>query len=91
MTSALRPFHLVPVHDLSAARSFYGELLGCDEGRSASRWVDFNFFGHQLVCHLDDSGTLEQRLNNPVDGDSVPVPHFGVVQPCNNGNCCVTA
>lgn len=75
----LTPFHLaVAVHDLSAARAFYGALLGCAEGRSADTWIDFNLYGHQLVCHLaTDAG---QRLaTNPVDGEDVPVPHFGVV------------
>ena len=72
------PFHLaIPVHDLGAARGFYGELFGCPEGRSSSEWVDFDFFGHQLVAHLDPS---RQRLHfNAVDGKDVPVPHFGVV------------
>ena len=73
------PFHLaVPVHDLAAARAFYGKLLGCAEGRSASRWVDFDFFGHQLVAHLADTAPAERR-SNQVDGKDVPVPHFGVV------------
>lgn len=78
--SGLRPFHLaMPVNDLSAARSFYGGLLGCSEGRSSSHWVDFNFFGHQLVCHLDDNSEQTEPLRNSVDGDAVPVPHFGVI------------
>lgn len=73
------PFHLaVPVHDLAAARGFYGKLLGCIEGRSAPRWVDFDFFGHQLVVHLVDTAPAE-RCSNRVDGKDVPVPHFGVV------------
>jgi extradiol dioxygenase family protein len=76
----LPPFHLAfPVRDIATTRTFYGELLGCPEGRSSERWVDFDFFGHQLVAHLvegsDDAGT------NPVDGDAVPVPHFGAVLP----------
>ncbi|HZO13089.1 MAG TPA: VOC family protein [Polyangiaceae bacterium] len=72
-------FHLAfPVHDLEAARSFYGRLLGCGEGRADARWVDFDFFGHQITAHLvehesDGVGT------NPVDGDDVPVRHFGVI------------
>jgi extradiol dioxygenase family protein len=72
------PFHLaIPVHDLAAARAFYGALFGCREGRSSSEWVDFDFFGHQLVAHLDPA---RQRLHfNAVDGKDVPVPHFGVV------------
>jgi uncharacterized protein len=78
--SALQPFHLaVPVADLAEARRFYGELLGCPEGRSSAEWVDFNFFGHQLVAHLDPAGSGRTPLYNPVDGKDVPVPHFGVV------------
>lgn len=75
---SLSPFHLaIPVDDLEKARAFYGGVFGCSEGRSAAHWVDFDFFGHQLVCHKgDDTGV---RLRNPVDGDQVPVPHFGVV------------
>jgi len=76
--SESRPFHLaVPVHDLIAARRFYGEVFGCVEGRSADHWVDFDFFGHQLVTHLSDSPPT--LVTNPVDGSDVPVPHFGVV------------
>jgi extradiol dioxygenase family protein len=76
----LRPFHLaIPVHDLAAARGFYGGLLGCAEGRSAADWVDFDFFGHQLVCHLDATATGAGRAHSLVDGHDVPVPHFGVV------------
>lgn len=77
----LRPFHLaVAVDDLEAARRFYGGILGCPEGRSASHWVDFNFFGHQLVCHLDTRlPNGEPGLHNLVDGHGVPVPHFGLV------------
>lgn len=72
------PFHLaIPVHDLAAARRFYGEVFGCPEGRSSQAWVDFDFFGHQLVAHLDPD---RPRLHfNDVDGKDVPVPHFGVV------------
>lgn len=72
------PFHLAfPVDDLAAARAFYGDLLGCPEGRSAERWIDFDFFGHQIVAHLapEQAGSA----SNPVDGDDVPVPHFGAV------------
>ena len=69
----------MPVHDLGAARGFYGGLLGCPEGRSASTWVDFDLFGHQFVAHLDTSGATSDRITNPVDGDDVPVPHFGVL------------
>jgi extradiol dioxygenase family protein len=77
---SLQPFHLaVPVDDLAAARRFYGELLGCPEGRSSAHWVDFDLFGHQLVAHLDADGHTRTPLYNPVDGKDVPVPHFGVV------------
>lgn len=73
------PFHLAfPVDDLSAARQFYGGLLGCPEGRSADRWVDFDLYGHQLVAHLSPQRSAA-RATNPVDGDDVPVPHFGLV------------
>ena len=78
MTSERPRFHLAfPVDDLAAARRFYGEILGCPEGRSADQWVDFDLFGHQIVAHL-----VEQRATravNPVDGDDVPVPHFGLL------------
>tara|TARA_B100000676_G_scaffold38747_1_gene36599 strand:- start:3196 stop:3615 length:420 start_codon:yes stop_codon:yes gene_type:complete len=74
----LTPFHLaIPVDDLNSARQFYGELLGCPEGRSADAWVDFNLYGHQLVCHRAPS--RGDSASNPVDGDAVPIPHFGVV------------
>lgn len=78
-TIPLRPFHLAfPVHDLAAARQFYGEILGCEEGRSDDHWIDFNLYGHQIVTHLNEQ--LEQNaIINPVDGEQVPVPHFGVV------------
>jgi extradiol dioxygenase family protein len=75
----LPPFHLAfPVHDLDAARAFYGGLLGCAEGRSADDWIDFDFFGHQIVAHLDPA-MERRRHHNPVDGHDVPVPHFGAV------------
>jgi extradiol dioxygenase family protein len=75
----LPPFHLAfPVHDLAAARGFYGGLLGCPEGRSSDEWIDFDFFGHQIVAHLVP-GTAAGRAGNHVDGHDVPVPHFGVV------------
>jgi len=79
LSTDLRPFHLAfPVDDLSAARAFYGDLLGCDEGRSSTQWIDFNLYGHQIVTHLDKNAN--RSLNtNPVDGEHVPVPHFGVV------------
>ena len=78
---SLPPFHLAfPVDDLAAARRFYGELLGCPEGRSADEWVDFDLHGHQIVAHL--VGAAERsRATNAVDGDHVPVPHFGLVLP----------
>ena len=79
----MQPFHLaIPVHDLTAARQFYGELFGCPEGRSSSDWVDFDFFCHQLVAHLDP--TRSPLHFNTVDGKDVPVPHFGVVLEWND-------
>jgi extradiol dioxygenase family protein len=73
------PFHLAfPVHDLNLARQFYGDLLGCSEGRSADDWVDFNFFGHQIVAHLAPR-ELGETETNAVDGHNVPTRHFGVV------------
>ena len=78
----MTPFHLaIPVQDLRSARLFYGELLGCAEGRSSGEWVDFNFFGHQLVCHVvpPAGGAAVRAGSNPVDGHDVPVPHFGLV------------
>jgi len=76
----LTPFHLaIPVRDLAAARAFYGGLLGCREGRSAADWVDFDFFGHQLVCHVTADAGAGTAAHNPVDGHDVPVPHFGMV------------
>lgn len=75
----LRPFHLAfPVHDLAAARAFYGGTLGCPEGRSSDSWIDFDLFGHQIVAHLDPQAKAV-AVSNPVDGHDVPVPHFGVV------------
>jgi extradiol dioxygenase family protein len=80
MESKLSPFHLaIPVQNLEVCRTFYRDFMGCTEGRSDSHWVDFNFFGHQLVIH-EKAGTKKQdALHNPVDGHEVPVPHFGVV------------
>jgi extradiol dioxygenase family protein len=76
----LTPFHLaIPVRDLASARAFYGDLLGCPEGRSADDWVDFDLFGHQLVCHVVATVPGEKPAYNPVDGHDVPIPHFGVV------------
>ena len=78
--TGLQPFHLaIPVHDLAAARAFYGALFGCPEGRSSDEWVDFDFFGHQLVAHLDPAARARPVHHNSVDGHDVPVPHFGVV------------
>lgn len=81
---SLRPFHLAfPVHDIQAARDFYGGLLECPEGRSAEHWVDFDFFGHQIVAHYSPLAKAHEpstgQSTNPVDGHDVPVPHFGVV------------
>ncbi len=74
----MRPFHLAfPVHDLSAARDFYGRVLGCPEGRSSDAWIDFNLYGHQIVTHL--AASAHAVMTNPVDDHDVPVPHFGVV------------
>ena len=76
---SLSPFHYAfPVDDLAAARRFYGELLGCPEGRSAEHWVDFDLHGHQIVAHLSPDGA-RRRVTNPVDGEDVPIPHFGLV------------
>lgn len=76
---SLPPFHLAfPVHDLDAARAFYGEVLGCREGRSAADWVDFDLFGHQIVAHRV-RGAGNDAGENPVDGHDVPVPHFGLI------------
>jgi extradiol dioxygenase family protein len=77
----LSPFHLAfPVHDLAAARRFYGGLLGCPEGRSSDEWIDFNFYGHQIVAHLAPEETGAVR-KSAVDGHGVPVRHFGIVLP----------
>ena len=78
---SLPPFHLAfPVDDLSAARRFYGDLLGCREGRSSDSWVDFDLHGHQIVAHLAPHA-VPARASNTVDGEDVPVPHFGLVLP----------
>lgn len=79
----LTPFHVaIPVRDIAEARHFYGQLLGLPEGRSADTWIDFNLFGHQLVVHLDPklgpTGKVAKHFN-PVDGQGVPIPHFGVI------------
>lgn len=79
MTEPLRPFHLaLPVTDLATAETFYCGLLGCGKGRTASRWIDLNFFGHQVTLHLVEDGDAVASTN-PVDGDSVPARHFGIV------------
>jgi len=79
----LTPFHVaLQVRDIAEARRFYGGILGCPEGRSAPEWVDFNLYGHQLVCHLNPTLGPKGRIGslfNPVDGHGVPVPHCGVV------------
>ena len=73
----MNPFHLaIPVDDLAAARQFYGVVLNCPEGRSSETWIDFDFFGHQLVVHKAPRSAIQR---NAVDGDQVPVPHFGLV------------
>ena len=77
----ITPFHLaIPVQDLNKCRRFYADVLNCTEGRSSDKWVDFNFFGHQLVIHEKGvNSEVEKPVSNPVDGKDVPVPHFGVV------------
>ena len=71
-------FHLAfPVNDLEEARRFYASLLGCPTGRESDRWIDFNFFGHQIVAHLAPAEA--GSATNPVDGEDVPVRHFGVI------------
>jgi uncharacterized protein len=76
-----RPFHLAfPVHDLDVARAFYGGLLGCPEGRSSPEWIDFDLYGHQVVAHLAPQ-ECHLASTSAVDGDAVPVRHFGVVLP----------
>ena len=78
--SELRPFHIAfPVHNLDAARHFYGTVLGCPEGRSSDQWIDFDLFGHQIVAHHKPVSGGDAVHSNPVDGHAVPVPHFGVV------------
>jgi extradiol dioxygenase family protein len=81
VTTAIPPFHLAfPVADLAEARAFYGDLLGCPEGRSSDEWVDFNFYGHQIVAHLAPQQTGRASASQ-VDGKDVPVRHFGAVLP----------
>lgn len=75
----ITPFHVaIPVHNLDECRVFYRDVLECEEGRSSDHWVDFNFFGHQLVIHYKPKSE-EDLHTNPVDGKNVPVPHYGVV------------
>lgn len=77
---SIYPFHLAfPVHDLAAARYFYAQLLGCAEGRSSETWVDFDLYGHQIVAHLKTDTGPAVVQHNAVDGQAVPVPHFGVI------------
>ncbi len=74
----MRPFHLAfPVDNLEQTREFYTKILGCNEGRSSDRWIDFDMYGHQVVAHLIDK--VEEVQTNPVDGDDVPASHFGVI------------
>lgn len=80
MNTQISPFHLaIPVDDLKKARQFYRDILELEEGRSSQHWVDFNFFGHQLVIHYKAKSDHETTYSNPVDGKDVPVPHFGVI------------
>jgi len=73
------PFHLAfPVRDLEQARQFYVEILGCKQGRASTQWIDLDFYGHQIVAHLKPE-LAGEKSTNPVDGNHVPVPHFGVV------------
>ena len=92
-TAMLTPFHFAfPVHDIAAARQFYGAVLGCPEGRSAATWVDFNLFGHQIVAHYKpaEAAAAPPVHHNPVDGHDVPVPHFGVVLTMENWRALTT-
>lgn len=80
MTRTLQPFHLAfPVDDLESSRAFYADLLGCKTGRESDTWIDFDLFGHQVVAHLSPERSSGGPATNPVDGDDVPIPHFGVV------------
>lgn len=77
--ATLSPFHIaIPVHNLEACRTFYRDVLNCEEGRSSDHWVDFNFFGHQLVIHFKEKENTPETANQ-VDGKQVPIPHYGVV------------
>jgi len=82
MNQKITPFHVaIPVHDLAAARDFYGRLLKCEEGRCSDEWIDFNLYGHQFVVHLKPPEASTDLHHNQVDGKAVPVPHYGVVLP----------
>ena len=84
MRKSIRPFHAAyPITDIEKTREFYTNILGCTEGRSESNWVDFNFFGHQVVFHLDKT-YKHAKITNIVDSEIVPVPHFGVVLEWND-------
>ena len=83
---SLRPFHLaIPVSNIEKARDFYGNVLGFEEGRSSDKWIDWNFYGHQLVTH-EDKTMQNNNVHNPVDGQQVPIPHFGVVLSIDDWN-----
>ena len=83
---SLRPFHLaIPVSNIEKARDFYGNALGFEEGRSSEKWIDWNFYGHQLVTHEDKTMQIN-NVHNPVDGQQVPIPHFGVVLSIDDWN-----
>tara|TARA_Y100000746_G_scaffold75228_1_gene63193 strand:- start:1693 stop:2121 length:429 start_codon:yes stop_codon:yes gene_type:complete len=74
----MNPFHLaIPVNNIKTSTSFYQDILGCTKGRSSSEWVDFNFYGHQLVCHQVEDSKIKKF--NHVDGEEIPVPHFGII------------
>ena len=73
----LRPFHLaIPVTDINLARKFYGGTLNLKEGRSDKDWIDYNFYGHQLVCHISSQTNKDENI---VDGKNIPIPHFGII------------
>ncbi|MEM7551879.1 MAG: VOC family protein [Bacteroidota bacterium] len=80
--NSLTPFHVaVPVYNLDECRTFYRDVLGCEEGRSDEHWTDFNLYGHQFVIHYKPKSEEQKEHTNPVDGHDVPVPHYGVVLP----------
>ncbi len=83
----ISPFHIaIPVHNLEECRTFYRDILMCEEGRSSDHWVDFNLFGHQLVIHYKPKAASQKLHHNAVDGHEVPVPHYGVVLPWETFN-----